>query len=151
MSYNPLWTTLIGKGSSRQTQSGYQNGTLSTMPIATPVAANTFGQAVLVDVSDETTVESMIGLTSASIPSAANGQVISDGRLENIPLGLGFAVGDTVWVGTTPGSLTNVKPDITAPGWVAGYFVIFVGVVVQNEFNPSNQDLQLCRQLIGQL
>jgi hypothetical protein len=121
------------------------------MPIATPVAANTFGQAVLVDVSDETTVESMIGLTSASIPSAANGQVISDGRLENIPLGLGFAVGDTVWVGTTPGSLTNVKPDITAPGWVAGYFVIFVGVVVQNEFNPSNQDLQLCRQLIGQL
>lgn len=151
MSYSPNFRGIIGKGSSRQNQTGYQNGTGGTMPVATPVATNLSGQLVLMDVSDENTVETMLGLTSESIPSAANGQVVSEGRLENIPISLGFAVRDILYVGPTPGSLTNVKPDVSVPGWSAGMFVILVGVVVKNEFNPSNQDIQLFRQIIGQL
>lgn len=150
MTYSPGFRGTIGKGSSRQTQSGYQNGTGSTMPVAAPVSTNASGQIILTDVSSEASVEAMVGLTSQSIPSAASGQVVSDGRLENIPLGLGFAVGDPIWVGLA-GTLTNVKPDLSVVGWSSGYFVIFVGVVTKNEFNPLNQDIQLLRQIVGQL
>lgn len=151
MGFNPTWQGTTGAGSSRQTQTLYQNGTGSTQPIAAVVSQGTGANFVLTDVSNEATVEAFLGLTAASIPNAASGLVCSDGRLENIPLGLGFAVGDALWVDLTPGGLTNVKPDLTVLGWTTGMFVIFIGVVVQNQFNPSNQDIQLFKQIIGQL
>ena len=151
MSYSPTFFGSTAKGPSSGTASGYQNGTLSTISAASAVSTNTSGQMILTDVTNEATIETWLGLTSASTPSAATGMVASDGRLQSIPLGLGFSVGDPIWVGTTPGSLTNVKPSIGVPGWSAGYYVLFVGVVVQNEFNPSDQDIQICRQIIGQL
>lgn len=150
MTYSPNYFGSAAKGSSRQTKSGYQNGTGSTMPVGAPVATNTGGQLILVDVSSEVSVEAMVGLAAESIPSAANGQIASDGRLEEIPLGLGFSIGDPIWVGVG-GTLTKVKPDLSQPGWSSGYFVIFVGVVVKNEFDALKQDIQLCRQVIGQL
>jgi len=152
VAYNPaIGLNVVTKVSGRQTQTGFQNGTGSTMNVATVVSTNSSGQLILADVTNEATIETIVGLVSiANIPSAANGTVVSDGRLENIP-SLGFSVGDTLWLGTTPGSLTNVKPDLTQIGWSAGDYVVFIGVVVQNEFNPSNQDIQLCRQIIGQL
>ncbi len=144
-SFNPQTATTFGNAS------GYQNGTVSTMAVATPVSTNTSGQIVLTDVSDESLSEGWIGLTAVSLPSTAIGQVATDGRIQNIPSGLGFAVGDPIWVGNTPGTLTNVRPDLTVGGWVSGDYVLFVGVVVQNEYNPSNQDIQISRQIIGQL
>ena len=151
MSYSPLFRGNPANASVGSTGSGYQNGIGSTILAATAVSTSTSGLLVLTDVSSETLSEAWLGLASESIPSAAFGQVASDGRLQNIPLGLGFSVGDPIWVGTTPGSLTNVKPSIGIGAWASGYFVLFVGVVVQNEFNPSQQDIQLCRQVIGQL
>lgn len=150
MSYNPLYSGSNAAGTASGTATGYQNGTGSTIALGTVVSTNTSGQLVLTDVSNEALVEAWLGLSTMSIPSAANGQVISDGRLENISLGLGFSIGDPIWVGITPGSLTNVKPDLTVSGWVAGMFILFVGVVVKNQFNPSAQDIQLLRQIIGQ-
>jgi hypothetical protein len=150
MGFNPLSQGAVFQGSSRQTQTLYQNGTGSTAPAATAVSQGTGNNFVLTDVTNETTVEAFVGLTSASIPNSASGLINSDGRLENIPLGLGFSIGDPIWVGLTPGSLTNVKPDLSVPGWAAGMFVIFIGVVVQNQFNPSNQDIQLLKQIVGQ-
>lgn len=151
MGYNPTWQGAVGVGSSRQTQTLYQNGTVSTVPAATLVSQGTGANFLLMDVTDEVKVEAFLGLTSTSIPSSASGLVTSDGRIENIPLGLGFAIGDAIYAGLTPGSLTNVKPDLSVIGWNAGYFVIFIGVVVQNQFNPSNQDIQLFKQIVGQL
>ena len=150
MSYNPLYVGSMALGSARQTQTSYTNGTGSTMPVGTAVSTNNAGNIVLLDVTNESTVESWVGLTSQAIPSTALGTVISDGRIPNVN-SLGFSVGEPVWVGVSPGSLTNVKPDLTAPGWASGYFVIFVGVVVQNEFVNTQQDIQLCRQIIGEL
>lgn len=151
MSYSPLWRGKNSNGSAYGNASGYQNGTASTMPIGTAVSTNTSGQIVLTDVSNEALSEGWVGLTSVDLPTAASGLVSSDGRLQNIPSSLGFSVGDPIWVGPTPGSLTNVKPDLSAMGWASGDFVLFVGVVVSNEFNPSLQDIQLFRQVIGQL
>lgn len=151
MGYNPLFSTAIGFGSSRQTKTAYQNGTGFTAPISTVVAQGTGVNFVLVDVSSESTVSKFLGMTAESIPNSATGQIASEGRLESIPLSLGFSIGDPVWVGTTPGMLTNVQPDLAAPGWSVGMFVIFIGVVVQNQFDPLKQDVQIFKQLIGQL
>lgn len=152
MGYNPLFQSAVGQGSSRQTQTTYQNGTASTMPIGTLVSQGVGANVQLLDVTSEASVENFIGVVAQAMPSAAMGLVISDGRIENIPLGLGFAVGDALWADVnTPGGLTTTKPDISQPGWSSGDFVIFIGVVVQNNFNPSNQDIQLLRQIVGQL
>ena len=153
MSYSPLFRGNSSQAPSVSTASGYQNGTGSTMAVATAVsavAANP-GQMALTDVTLEASAEGWLGLTSESTPSTAIGQVSGDGRLQNIPAGLGFSVGDPIWVGNTPGSLTNVRPDLTVSGWVSGMYILFVGVVVQNEFDNTKQDIQLSRQIIGQL
>jgi hypothetical protein len=118
------------------------------MAQATPVYANSSGQILPVDVKNEVAVESMVGFTLYAIPSGAYGSVISGGRLENITTP--FNIGDTLWI-NYDGSLTNVKPDLTVSGWTEGCFVIFVGVVVPNEFDSSQKDLQLCKELVGQL
>jgi hypothetical protein len=151
MGYNPLAQGGTFQGSSRQTQTLYQNGTALTVPAATPVSQGAGSNFILVDITNEATVEGFVGLTASSLPSAASGLVTSDGRLENIPLGLSFSIGDALWVGLTPGTLTNVKPDLTQVGWAEGMYVIFIGVVVQNQFNPSLQDIQIFKQIVGQL
>jgi hypothetical protein len=121
------------------------------MPIATAVSSNTSSQMVLTDVSNEASAEGWVGLVEVATPSAATGQVLTDGRLQNIPSSLGFSNGDPIWVGNTPGTLTNVRPDLTVMGWASGDYVLFVGIVVANQFNPTLQDIQLSRQIIGQL
>ncbi len=151
MGFNPTWQGPNGLGSSTSIQTLYQNGTGSTAPVATVVSQGTGANFVLTDVTNEATVETFLGLVAASTPAATNGLVGSDGRIQGIPSGLGFSIGDALWVGLTPGSLTNVKPDLTVSGWNSGYFVIFIGVVVQNQFNPSLQDIQMFKQIIGQL
>lgn len=150
MGYDPTWTSLVGKGSSRQTQTGYVNGTVSTIALGTPVSVNSSGNMVLLDVTSEASVQGLLGLTSISTPTTAVGLVANSGRLEGVTLG-GFTVGDAVYAGTTPGSVTKVKPDITVSGWSSGMFVIFLGVYVVNEFNPALHDIQLMPAVIGQL
>lgn len=151
MSYSPNWRGSTANATVYGNSSGYQNGTGSTMAVATAVSTNTAGQIVLTDVTNEALSEGWIGLVATALPSTAIGQVATDGRLQNIPLGLGFSIGDPIWVGNTPGTLTNVRPDLTVGGWAVGDYILFVGVVVQNEFNPSEQDIQISRQIIGQL
>jgi hypothetical protein len=151
MSYSPLFRGKSSSGTAFGSASGYQNGTGSSMSIATAVSTNLSGQIVLTDVSDEALSEGWIGLVEDLLPSTAYGQIATDGRLQNIPSGLGFAIGDPIWVGNSPGALTNVRPDLSGLGWASGDYILFVGVVVQNEFNPSIQDIQLSRQIIGQL
>jgi hypothetical protein len=151
MGYNPLIRGANPNISSRATSTGYQNGTGANMNACAPVSANTAGNIVYTDPSVESLVTSFVGLTQIALPSGASGQVVSDGRIENIPIDLGFAIGDAIYLGLTPGSLTNVKPDINATGWSEGMFVVFVGVVVPNEFDTEEQDIQLNRIIVGQL
>lgn len=150
MSYSPLFRGNSSKAASTLNATGYQNATGSSAPIGAPVSTSGSGQFALTDVSSEPSVEGWLGLASEVIPNTATGLISSDGRIQNVN-GWGFSNGDAVWVGSTPGTLTNVKPDLGSPGWSSGDFVLFVGVVVQNEFNPSVQDIQLCRQIVGQL
>lgn len=148
MSYNPNATGIAARAS-RTLVTGYQNGSGSTISLGSPVSSNTSGQILLTDVSDPVSARAFLGLTNVAIPNAANGSVISGGRIENITNP--FTVGDPVYVGSSPGTLTNVKPNAGFDGFVSLDFVIFVGVVVKNEFNPLQKDIQLLTQLIGRL
>ena len=151
MSYNPNFVGQSSAAPATGTATGYVNGTGSTIAIGTSVSINTSGNAVLTNVTSETSVEGWIGLAAESTAASANGLVISSGRLQNISTALGFSVGDPIWLGPTPGTLTNVRPDTSVSPWASGDWVVFIGIVVQNEFNNTQQDIQISKQIIGQL
>lgn len=148
MTYSPNFRGNTGNASSRQLTTTYQNASGSTIAKTIPVSANASGQIAPLDVTDETSALSMVGISAESIPNTATGQVTSGGRLEAVTTT--FAVGDAIYVGLG-GTLTNVKPDLDVVGWEAGYFVIFVGIVVKNQFNPALKDIQLLIEKVGQL
>lgn len=148
MTYSPRFRGSSANASSRQTKSGYQNGTGSTLAQGTPVATDATGQLINVDPANESTVLSIVGLAAADIPSAASGEVVDAGRLEKITTS--FAIGDAIYVGKT-GNLINTKPSLGSYGFVSGDFVIFVGVIVKNEFDVSAKDIKLMLSVIGQL
>lgn len=148
MAYNPNFRGNTGSAA-KLVRSGYQNSLVSTITKTTPVSVNTSGQLVLLDVSDETNVFRWVGVAAEDIPAAANGQVSGDGRIENITTSL--SVGDFVYAGKTPGTLINTKPDIGIMSFASGDFVVLIGVIVKNEFNPLQKDLKLVLLNIGQL
>lgn len=148
MSFSPNFRGNNAKGSSRQLTTNYQNGTGLTIIQSTPVSTNVSGQMIPVDVTDENSVKRMVGLSGQDVPTTANGPVVDSGRLENVTIG--YSVGDILWVSKT-GFLINQKPDYGVNGFAAGDFVIFVGVVVQNEFNSLQKDIKLMISLVGQL
>lgn len=148
MGYNPNFRGNSTNVSGRRLGTNYQNGGGVPLVQATPVSTNALGQVIPVDVTDETNISRFIGLLAADLPALATGQVVNNGRLENVSIG--FSIGDALYV-SKAGFLTNIKPDIGSGGFLAGDFVIFVGVVVKNEFNGLQKDIQLMCQLIGEL
>jgi hypothetical protein len=148
MTYSPNFRGTEAKGYTRVTQSGYTNGTLSTITIGTPVSINGSGVLTPVDVTSEASVSSMVGAAAENIASAATGAVADDGRIQNITTA--FNIGDALYVDKT-GALTNIKPDIGVNGFTHGDFVVFAGVIVPNETNISLKDLKLVLCVVGQL
>lgn len=144
MGYNPNFrgnTANVTSRSSRSMSTSYQNGSGVSLAQCAPVAVNSLGQLIKIDVSNQTHIEKFAGVTGSIIPNAATGIVFDGGRVEDVSLPA-FAVGDPIWV-AKDGFLTNVRPEVGVGGFVAGDFVIFIGVVVKNEFNPLLKDLKL--------
>lgn len=148
MSYSPNFRGTQSNGSSRQVITNYTSSSGSAIPQGMAVYANTSGHILPVDPTNQTSVGAMVGYANIRIPSTASGGVISSGRLENITTS--FSVGDALYVGLD-GNPINVKPDYGVAGFSVGDSVIFIGVLVNNEFNPAQTDLQLFTQVIGQL
>lgn len=148
MTYSPFFINKQGSGSSRAVTTNFQNGSGGTLAMGSPVAINTSGQLIVPNVSTEAHIQAMVGLTGISIPNAATGAVVQSGRLEEVTTS--FAIGDSFYLSKT-GGLTNVKPDIGVGGFVAGDFVVFLGVVVKNEFNAILKDFKIMMSVIGQL
>lgn len=149
MSYSPFFLNQNSRGSTRSLTANFQNGSGSTLVMAVPVSVNASSQLVPLNVSSEASTQAIVGLTSISIPNAATGSVVDSGRLENITTS--FAVGDAVYAGKL-NPLTNSKPNIgDSEGFTTGDFVVFIGVIVKNEFNPILFDLKLMISVAGQL
>lgn len=63
--------------------------------------------------SAESTSSKTLGFVNDTIAPGEIGTVTIAGRMEHLPLGSPFVDGDALWLGSTPGSYTRVKP--TAP------------------------------------
>ena len=148
MSYSPNFFNKQSSGSARSTITNFQNGSGSTLNKATLVSVNASGFLVPTLVTSESLIQSIVGMTNVSIPSAAVGAVMDNGRLEDVTTS--FAIGDALYLGKT-GLLINTKPEIGVASFAEGDFVIFVGVVAKNEFNGSLKDIKLMISVIGQL
>jgi hypothetical protein len=147
MTYSPKFRGTAAVGASRALDSNYTNGSGGLITKAVAVSTNNTGNILPTDVSDEDSVEKLVGLSGIAIPDAASGSVISAGRLEDVS---GFIIGDALYVDVA-GGLTTTKPSAGVAGFSVGDFVIFVGIVVKNEFDPSKKDIQLFLNVVGQL
>ncbi len=148
MTYSPVSFGPNSTGSAASLQTTYQNGTGSTIAIGTPVSVNTSGQLALVDVTSDQSVAGIVGLMAQSTPTTAYGLVCDSGRLENVTTS--FSVGDAIYI-NTDGTLTNVRPSVGVGSWAEGMYCVFVGVLVKNQFNPSNTDIKIYMEVVGQL
>jgi hypothetical protein len=152
MSYSPFSFNPQSTGSSRQLLTNYYNNTGSAIPQGTPVSVTgTANYITPTDVTSQASVQAFVGYAYVRLPNSSLGPIISGGRLQNLQ-GYSFSIGDAIYISTT-GSLQNTKPTDSNGNPVApfteGDFSVFSGVIVQNETNPSLQDLQILTQVIG--
>jgi hypothetical protein len=83
------------------------NSTLSAIPVDKTVAVKLDGSICLAD-SDDPDAVNVIGVTKELIPAGSYGLVQLIGpSAPNVLDGLGFSTGDIIYLGDTPGALTN--------------------------------------------
>ena len=145
MTYNPNSRGLAP--SAKQVGSLRSNQTGSTIPRGVPVKLTSSGLD-LMDVSVETDIDAYAGVLAADTLDLSTGTLVGSGVVENITTA--FAVGSIVYINKV-GLLTNVKPSIGVNGFGTGDFIVKVGMIAQNNDNPSNKDLLVQTQVMGQL
>lgn len=123
------------------------NNTGSTVTKATPVSATVTG-ITGVDVTDPVSSNSVVGVVNADIANSTTGTVVSSGVVENITTSASY--GDSLYV-ATDGTLTNQFPQIGVNGFAVGDWIIKIGVVSKNTLAPSQKDLIVLVQVIGEL
>lgn len=144
-------TDLISAGGSSSgdiVQSEYLNSTGSTLPALMAVSSSTTAGIEATDVTYEANVLAITGVTVNSISDSSSGNVAKSGTVKNISTS--FSTQDSVFVSKT-GELINVAPEIGSNSFVSGDFIIYIGHIAQNESNPSQKDLELHIQVLGQL
>jgi hypothetical protein len=145
--YNVIIQEAAQTGSSAQIIELTNN---SGSPIANlqPVSVDASGDIKGTDVSIENDAIKFLGLASQNIPNGSSGNVVISGRIANISTTLSF--GSYVYVSKS-GGLTDILPTEGVNGFVAGDYVIRVGVIARNQDNPLNKDIIIYPALIGQL
>lgn len=145
MTYNPNFIGIppLAKSSAKTTQ----NNTGVTIGQAIPIKLTDTGMG-LIDVSLESDVDAIAGITKSSVEDSGQTEIVTGGTIENISTT--FNVGDPVYVSKT-GGLTNQKPSIGTAGFTANDFIIRVGVIAKNNDNPLLKDLVVSIQIMGQL
>lgn len=124
------------------------NTTGVTIGKGTPIRMNENGDPDFVDVSVETQIISIAGVSQDDIPNGEKGVFVTSGRVKE--LSVSFDFGDPIFISKT-GGLTNVKPSVGVDSFVEGDFVVMLGVIAKNEDNSSFKDLILHIDIMGQL
>lgn len=151
MSYSPNFTNNTGAGaatSARKIARNYTNGSGGSLPKGSPVGTLSSGLVDIIDVSDKASVDGFVGLYNQTTPNAASGQVLDSGLLEDITTS--FSIGDPVYI-SKAGILTNIVPVAGSNSFVSGDYVIFLGVIVINEFDNLKKDLKILIAKPGRL
>jgi len=144
MGYSPNASNPL---SSKSTAKQAGNSTGTTLAKCIPVKITSIGMETI-DPSIETDVDSFAGVTRTSVNDGDVGEVVTSGLISDS--GLSFAVGSVIYVSKS-GGVTNSKPSIGVGGFTEGDFIIRLGVVIENESNPSLKDVLLNIQFLGQL
>ncbi len=76
----------------------------------------------LADATSETTSAATVGVITESIANGADGFITTSGIVNGLNT-LAFNEGDLLWLGTTPGAFTNVKPASPAHLVLIGYVI----------------------------
>lgn len=143
MGYSPnSGTPNISRSTARQAG----NNTGTTIPKTMPVKITATGIETI-DPAVETDIDAFAGLTGNSTNNGDVAEVVTSGIITNS--GLTYSAGTVIYVSKS-GGITDTKPAIGVGGFVAGDFVIRLGIVVEN-VNPLLRDVILNIQLIGQL
>jgi len=124
------------------------NNTGSAFTKGTPARINNSGELDFINVSIESDIKGVVGVTSEAIANGSAGSVATSGKVSDITTTA--ALGDTLYIDKT-GALTNIEPDVGVNSFVAGDFVIAIGVVAKNESNPVLKDLIIFVDIRGQL
>jgi hypothetical protein len=127
----------------------YTNASAVTaIPQAQACSVNSSGLLIPLDVSSQVSWQSFVGYANVRIPASAVGPIIANGRLQNITTS--YPVGTALYIDTN-GNPTNIVPSVGVNSFVSGDMVIFMGVLVPNESNPSEIDIALFTQFVGTL
>ena len=124
------------------------NNTGVTIVGSTPVRLNSSGQIATINPSIESNALAVVGVVETDILASTYGNVVTQGRISNITTG--FAFGDYVYVSKI-GDFTNILPSEGVNGFIAGDFIIRVGVIAKNDINPAYKDLFVSMQVVGQI
>ena len=150
MTYSPFYFSPQSTGTSIAIVTNYYNNTGSAIAQGVAVSkTGTADQIAPTDPTSDTSVHAFVGFAQFHLPNATLGPIISSGRLETLT-GYSFSLGQSIWIGLN-GVIQNTRPDYAVTGFATGDFIMYAGVIVQNELNPINQDLLLMPQLVGEL
>lgn len=150
MSYRPYQSIIDAatSASSGSQRISVRNESGATISYLQPVSIDSNGTLKSVDVSSESDSIKSVGLAMANIPNMSDGDILISGRFENISTSINF--GDYVYISKS-GGLTESLPTEGVNGFVAGDYVVRVGVIARNATNPSQKDLLVSIMLVGQL
>lgn len=146
MTYRP-YDAIISSLESFNVKSNLLNNSGLTILQHMPVRLTATGDIAAVDVSDESHVLRIVGISEAMILTGAYGVIVTQGKIENIS---SFNFGDYVYISKT-GGLTNILPSAGVGGFTAGDWVVRIGVIGKNEDDPLLKDLFLNMHIVGQL
>ena len=125
------------------------NGTLVALAQGSPVSVSISGTLQPVNVSDTANATASVGIVFApSIGVGAIGEYITNGLF--IGMGAVFSFGDVIYVDKSM-ALSNVRPSVGVGGFLAGDYIVKIGVVVRNQSNPLVKDLLVGVQVVGKL
>jgi len=128
-------------------ESTLDNTSGSSIAAEVPVCSVS-GDMELIDVSDEAKIFALAGITKAAVNNGAKGTIVTAGLLKNVSIT--GNVDDPVFISKS-GGLTTTKPSLGVAGFVAGDFVVQVGVLLENQSNPANKDLKINFEMRGQI
>jgi hypothetical protein len=123
------------------------NNSGSSIAAFKPVSSDVLGEMAAVNVSDVLSSHLFVGLTNTSVSDGDAAQITTFGKIENIT---GITLGAPVFVSKT-GGLTQLYPTAGVDGFVSGDYCIKVGAPIKNQDNPSNIDLIVSIQMVGQI
>lgn len=138
----------FGSSSGELIQGTFTNNSGSLIEDLIVVRQDSSGNIATVDISQESEVLKIIGVTSESISNGASGSVVFKGRILDVTTS--FDLADILYLSDT-GTLTTTVPDIGIGTYAAGDFIVRVGQILKNNSNPANKDFFVDLEIVGVL